>query len=391
MRIKIYLTKAGLSFLGLLALFYYFSLITEIGLLIIIIGIFIGCYVLNLVSAYRTINKVLIEDFNTLKTTEKYMFTSSLTIANKARTFTGSFSLNSDYGTILRVSSIKPKETRHLTPEIIFNNRGVYPIDSMRIESQFPFSLVKVSRKIKIKGEFLVLPAVYDCNPPKASGFEPMLGGTFSGKHKTPHGNDFAGIRPFQSGDMMKQIHWKSSAKGLGLMVKEYTEELSGKISFIIDSTFVQLSDNESITDSAIRAAGSLIFASLDSSHTIEILNLKEQIIHTYQPFSDSDMILDYLARLEVSKNPYEIEKLNNSLSLVSKSSSLCFIFSLLNNKILNCLYYLAENGRVINLLLPHESFEYKRENERISSQITSLLSSNGIQIKYFTKDSIIA
>ncbi len=40
--------------------------------------------------------------------------------------------------------------------------------------------------------------------------------------------DDFNGIRTYQTGDPMRQIHWKAYAKGQGLLSKQYASEAGG-------------------------------------------------------------------------------------------------------------------------------------------------------------------
>jgi len=67
----IQLTKPGYCFLGLMLLFYFFSLVSQMGLLYFIIGIVLGCYVINFLGAYRTIRKLEVILPELIKTVER--------------------------------------------------------------------------------------------------------------------------------------------------------------------------------------------------------------------------------------------------------------------------------------------------------------------------------
>ncbi len=390
MKAGIKLTKPGLSFLGLIFLFYNFTLISEIGLLFIIIGIIIGCYFVNVISAYRTIQNISINDIGTIRPFEKRRISSAVEILNKSKSQSGFFCINSLYGIVSKIGSIPGKSRRHIAPELVFQQRGVYKIENLILESTFPFGLIKVNKTIKSQGEFIVYPLVYDCYPPHAAGFEPMFGGSFTGKHKVPYGNEFAGIRPFQSDDSVRQIQWKASSKGLGLMVKEYTEELSGKISFIIEPRNILLKNNESIGNLAVRASGSLILSALDAGHNIEICDVSMQHVMHIPPFADTDLILEYLARLNDEQEPYKKEKIDSALLSMSRVSSVCFVLSSINNSMNESIYSLLHSGRSVNLYLPHNSLSYKNKDLRISDIEIANFANSGVRIKFYTEESIL-
>lgn len=390
MKAGVKLTKPGLSFLGLIALFYHFTLISEIGLLFVIIGLIIGCYAVNLASAYRTIRNIAVGDIGTIRSVEESNIDAGIEITNNSKTQSGFLTFKSSYGTLFKLSSIPGKSRRHVSPELIFHKRGVYEVKSLTVESRFPFGLIKVYKALSARGEFIVYPSLYECRPPKASGFEPMFEGSFSGKHKAPYGNEFAGIRPFQSGDSVKQIQWKASSKGLGLMVKEYTEALSGKISFFIDPRNIILKNNQSIGDLAVRAAGSLILAALDEGHNIEVSDITLPHILHVPPFADPDVVLEYLARLKDTKGACQKDKFDSIISSMSRISSVCFILCAEDKAIDESLYSLLNLGRTVNVYLPNSALEYKSDTFRISEKFIANLITHGARVKFYSEDSIV-
>lgn len=116
-----------------------------------------------------------------------------------------------------------------------------------------------------------------------------MVGGKFRGHRQTGAGDHFSGVRPQQPGDSLRQIHWASSAKGLGLMVKVFDEELSGRVAVVLDCGS---SGDAAAFDDAVRAAGSLVFAALDAGHHVEWLDLASLEPDLIPPFADGHAIL---------------------------------------------------------------------------------------------------
>src|SRR6185295_7631928 len=122
--------------------------------------------------------------------------------------------------------------------------------------SLYPFGLIKAMHDTESDAEVLVFPKLYPAPVPEVRGLDPMLGGRHTGPGRIASGEKFAGIRPMQSSDSYKQIHWKSSAKGTGFMVKSFEEELAGRAALLV---FCQKSSPHS--EACIRAAGSMAHA----------------------------------------------------------------------------------------------------------------------------------
>ena len=129
----------------------------------------------------------------------------------------------------------------------VHSRRGVYPHGATIVSTRFPFGLVEVNRSVSLDGRTIVHPDIYRVSSPEAAGFDVMVGGKYRGQRQSPSGDSFAGVREHRPGDSLRQIHWASSAKGRGLMVRFYDEELSGRVGLIVDTD----SDDRDIVDNA--------------------------------------------------------------------------------------------------------------------------------------------
>jgi uncharacterized protein (DUF58 family) len=100
--------------------------------------------------------------------------------------------------------------------------RGVYSLPFARISSCHPFGFFRRARRIAMPGKLLVFPKLLPSSvvTPSLGG---MLGGQDSGRKG--QGAGLYGLRNYQSGDPARLIHWKHSAKGQGLKLKEFEEE----------------------------------------------------------------------------------------------------------------------------------------------------------------------
>lgn len=371
-------TKCGVIFIVLMGLLYLSSMQSQSGLLFFIIGILFGCFILNIYFATRSLKQIEIEFPFAIKMMENEKSRIGVGVKNLSKSPQGMVEVSSTYGKILRVGVLPGQEQVHLFPEVSFSTRGVYSYSKFKITSFFPFGLISVSKKVRKTGEFIVLPKVYPCLSPPAGGFEPMLGGVFTGKHKSVSGSNFAGIRPFTPDDSFKFIHWKSSSKGMGLMVKEFSEELSGRITVIMDRTASEPDkEGETVLDAAVRAVGSITLSALDIGHHVDIVPVNSGDITHFPPFADGTALLEMLARMEAEKASPTLESLRNAVDLASKRSAVCFVMTSKNEALQNIVKQLIDEKRKVSILLPigmEEGFDLPA----------------GIKISRFDRNSII-
>ena len=292
---------------------------------------------------------------NNIRMVEGVRSSITMEVINHSSQTQGLIEVKTSYGILFRIGALPGGASEHIFPEIIFPIRGVYQISGLTAESIFPFGLIRVRRKLNQSGSITVVPAVYDCLPPIAAGFEPMTGGLFTGKYKSSSGSEFAGVREYNSDDPIRSIHWKSSAKGRGLMVKEFNEELSGRITVIIDCTTTPPINGETLLDRAVRAAGSITLAALDIGHHVDIISMSQMEVMKYPPFADGTQLLDMLAGVKEKEESMTVETLRKAVELASVRSALCFIALKPSQALDNILEELANDGRKISLYLPAE------------------------------------
>jgi uncharacterized protein (DUF58 family) len=261
--------------------------------------------------------------------------------------------VSGSFGEFFKCGLIQADSERHAMPTIVFKKRGVYDFSELELKSTFPFGLISAKKKISCQGRIIVYPMAYNCISPKAAGYEPMIGGTYHGKHKSQLGDDFAGVRPYYPGDSIKSIHWKSSSKGQGIMVKEFNEELSGRISVIVDCSVSDPREGETILDWAARAAGSIIFAALDKDCHVELIDLNAFELMHNPSFTDGEYVLAALAKLKEKKNCLDFANIEKALAKISRKSAVCFVVTAVNKELIHEIEKLISHKRVVSVYAP--------------------------------------
>lgn len=99
--------------------------------------------------------------------------------------------------------------------------RGEFTIGPMSLISGDPFGLFKRRRKLLINEKVIVYPSVV---PLFSFGQLPgdLPGGNVRGQRAYVTTPNASGVRDYRSGDAIRQIHWRSSARLRRLMVKEF-------------------------------------------------------------------------------------------------------------------------------------------------------------------------
>lgn len=322
-------------------------------MLFIIIGMFFALFAVNAWAARRSVKSIRACRFPAIKCTEGARTKIAAELENISGSPAGMVDLVSGFGSVLKAGIIPPMGKLKVTPHIVFGRRGVYRMNSFRVFSSFPFGFVKASGKLDADAEFIVYPEVCRCESPRAAGFEPMTGGKFRGKFKSHTGSDFAGVRQYCPGDSVKSIHWKSSAKGRDLMVKEFNEELSGRLAFIIDCSAMTAGNGESMLDREARAAGSMILAALHCDHYVEMIDTSSMQLMRIPSYTDSDPVLEALARLSETKEFPSSEKFIEALGMLNPRAALCLILTGLHQGAVEFLKRVSAEQRTVTVCLP--------------------------------------
>lgn len=347
-----HVTKTGALIAFACLALYLAAQTSQSGMLLFLIGICVGCLLAGLPAGRRVLRDVEIKVPATVHLSEGQHLMEPWRIINRGRRPAGLLELQSPAGTLLRLAHLPSGQRTSVVPDLAFPRRGVYPLGEVEVLTTWPFGLLTARRPLALAGEVVVCPAVYPAAAPRAAGFDRMVGGKQKGRQQASTGAHFAGVRPLCPGDPLKQIHWKSSAKGLGLMVKTFEEELSGRVALILDAGH---RGNAARLDDCLRAAGSLMFAALDAGHHVEWIDLGTLVAHGVPPFGDGQEILDSLARLKAAPDCLTEERLRQAVAKVSPRGALSFVLTGCDAVSSRAIEQLARPGRPVALYLPVE------------------------------------
>lgn len=136
---------------------------------------------------------------------------------------------------------IEPGQEAPVTLNIETAERGWHQIDDITLISSYPLGLIERKLHIWAPYRFLALPQplpVRDIQT-RLDGIEGDLD-----REQKGHGSNISGIRDYITGDPVNLIHWKHSARGLGIKAKELETEVSRRCCLVLDMRGPQKPDS---------------------------------------------------------------------------------------------------------------------------------------------------
>ena len=184
---------------------------------------------------------------------------------------------------------LRPGETHSELTVQSFPHRGLFRLEGFRVCTRFPFGLFRHSERIEVKGEVLVYPSVKEIS----TYFHqlPFLPGLLEGTQKGEGENLFS-IRPYMEGESARFIDWKSTAKTMELMSREFAREQESKFCLILDTLANKKPENEywEEFEKAVSLAASIAAHFIRRGAGIELLTP-----YSYLPYGTG---MDHLYRI---------------------------------------------------------------------------------------------
>ncbi len=133
------------------------------------------------------------------------------------------------------LDEIEPSGHREISYQIRSDTRGKFTIGPLRIRVADAFGLVEISRAFSATSTLVVTPRIYAL--PRAAAPSSWLGEGEGGMRTiSAIGEDDAAPRPYQDGDGLRRVHWKSTARYGELMVRREEHQWRNSASVFLDT-----------------------------------------------------------------------------------------------------------------------------------------------------------
>jgi uncharacterized protein (DUF58 family) len=112
--------------------------------------------------------------------------------------------------------------------------RGIFPLGPLTIGLTDPFGLATETRQAAPGATLVVYPQIDSIHPlAQARGADPT--GSTGHPSLSSGGDDFYALRPYQTGDDLRRVHWPSSARSDDIMIRQDELPWQGRISVLAD------------------------------------------------------------------------------------------------------------------------------------------------------------
>jgi uncharacterized protein (DUF58 family) len=155
----------------------------------------------------------------------------------------------------LHLPGLLPRSQSQSSYQVSCYRRGLYTLSSILVESSAPFGLFRSRRLYHAPLQLTVYPRVIPLQgqPRRSNNL-----GSRSSSLLPVTSDEFRGTRRYQSGDLVRNIHWRNSARQGRLMIKEFDEGSSTSVAFVLLPDLVSGDDRDTPLEYAIRAAASI-------------------------------------------------------------------------------------------------------------------------------------
>jgi len=133
-------------------------------------------------------------------------------------------------GYLLRV---EPQGEAAIACPLLLPRRGSWQLEGWELATLFPFGLFRKSRELDASGELVALP------PMLLAPAREWLAGLPLGearRGRVGRGGDVYGVREHRTGDDLRDVHWKLSAKREELVSREYEQPSSPQLTLCFDN-----------------------------------------------------------------------------------------------------------------------------------------------------------
>lgn len=138
------------------------------------------------------------------------------------------------------IERLEPNSSVEFADAATFPKRGRVALAPLAVWSAFPFGFLRYERVEEQRDSLIVLPAVGWADADGLRRWVLRMAGTEGRSRKvlrrvTTDLAELRGVRPYRSGDSIRSIHWRSSARRRELMVREYDAAPSPELLLVVE------------------------------------------------------------------------------------------------------------------------------------------------------------
>lgn len=177
-------------------------------------------------------------------------------------------------------------------------HRGVFPTEEARLETSFPFGMIRASRRVGISNRLVVWPASTSISTLPGFGLSESLDDRRLSTRVGDHG-DLLGTRDFRQGDSLRRVHWAQTARQQRTIVceRQAPEKLAVRLELDDDPAVHDSQGADCTWEQSLRVLASLA----ESLHRMQVAvecQLGDHLLPIGSAPSDVRRLLDLIAHL---------------------------------------------------------------------------------------------
>lgn len=246
------ITREGWQYLIIFALIFGGALVNDVNLLLILSGMLAGPLLLSRHLALFTLRGLVVQrrlpraicagDLLivqlAISNTRRRVGSWILVLEEPIRLLTGGREAKRN-GLVSEASVLFPYVPARQTGKGDYRGRltqrGRYRLGPMRLSTRFPFGLFRYTMNCGTSALLTVLPRLGRLTQSWNALRHESFAGNERREHRPGIEGDFYGLRPWQRGDSRRWIHWRTSARAGGVMVRQFEQPHSRDAAIVLD------------------------------------------------------------------------------------------------------------------------------------------------------------
>ena len=178
----------------------------------------------------------------------------------------------------LTCAKIGPQESITTTTRLIASRRGLYRLNRLTAATTFPLDLLLATTEESIEQEIEIFPRLLKLRRGWQAALGRSQGGLAGTVNRSGRGEgDFFGLRPWQNGDTLRHIHWRTTARIGQPVVSQFEHPLHYELHLLVDAFEDVDVDSHKSVEKAISFAGTISTHLTASPHNRVIVTVAAQ------------------------------------------------------------------------------------------------------------------
>jgi uncharacterized protein (DUF58 family) len=225
------------------------AVLGEVNLLVALAGMMVGPFLFNWRFVQLTLRGLVVTRRLPRRVCAGEILTVSITAENRRQRLASWVVMVQDQLQRFNdASGQQSRSVRVLLPRIPVNQsctaqyrtlimqRGRYTFGPMQISTRFPLGLVQAITSHRDESSLLVYPKLGNLTPRWLQVVNSRLVGSQSeGRHQGLMEGDYYGLREWRTGDSLRWIHWRTSAKLGDLAVRQFEQQRNRDLALVLD------------------------------------------------------------------------------------------------------------------------------------------------------------